>query len=126
MLADGKIALDSSFGSGFRRAVPGDAVSLYATGLAPSPAGTLVSLTFLDGVTVTVGDVTIPATASALVAVGEFQVNFILPSSFASKPAGLYPISISINGVSSTVEHQLRTAGTGGDPGSAAVTLFHH
>jgi uncharacterized protein (TIGR03437 family) len=90
--SDGKIAADPS---------NGDAVQLYATGLAASPAGTLVSTTFLSGVTVTIGTITVPASAAALVAVGEFQINFTVPQSFASLPAGLYPISISINGVPS-------------------------
>jgi uncharacterized protein (TIGR03437 family) len=98
---DGKIAADPSNGPAFRNAAPGDAVQLFATGLAPSPAGTVVSTIFLSGVTVTIGTVTIPATASALVAVGEFQINFTVPQSFASQPPGLYPISISINGVTS-------------------------
>jgi uncharacterized protein (TIGR03437 family) len=98
---DGKIAADPSNGPGFRDAVPGDTVQLFVTGLAPSPAGTLVSTTLLSGVTVTIGGVTIPAEATALVTVGEFQINFAVPQSFASLPAGQYPISISIDGVSS-------------------------
>jgi uncharacterized protein (TIGR03437 family) len=98
---DGKIAADPSNGAAFRNAVPGDTVQLFATGLLPSPAGTLVSTTLLGGVTVTIGAVTIPASAAALVAVGEFQINFTLPQSFASLSPGLYPISISINGVTS-------------------------
>jgi uncharacterized protein (TIGR03437 family) len=98
---DGKIAADPSIGPAFRNAVPGDTVELFATGLAPSPAGTVVSTTLLSGVTVTIGSVTIPAIAAALVAVGEFQINFTVPQDFASLPPGLYPISISINGVTS-------------------------
>ena len=99
--SDGKIAANPSNGPAFRNAVPGDAVQLYATGLAPSPAGTLISNTFLSGVTVTIGTITVPASAAALVAVGEFQINFTVPQSFASLPAALYPISVSVNGVSS-------------------------
>jgi uncharacterized protein (TIGR03437 family) len=98
---DGKIAADPSNGPAFRNAVPGDLVQLFVTGLVPSPAGTLVSTTLLSGVTVTIGSITIPADAAALVAVGEFQINFTVPQSFASLPGGLYPISISINGVTS-------------------------
>ena len=98
---DGKIAADPSIGPAFRNAVPGDTVQLYATGLAPSPAGTVVSTTLLSGVTVTIGTVTVPASAAALVAVGEFQINFTVPQDFASLPPGVYPISISINGVTS-------------------------
>ena len=98
---DGKIAADPSIGPAFRNAVPGDTVQLFATGLAPSPAGTVVSTTLLSGVTVTIGSVTIPASATALVAVGEFQINFTVPQDFASMSPGLYPISISTNGVAS-------------------------
>lgn len=98
---DGKIAADPSNGAAFRNAIPGDVVQLFATGLAPSAAGTTVSTTMLSGVTVTIGNVTVPASAAALVAVGEFQINFTVPQQFASLPPGTYPISVSINGVSS-------------------------
>jgi uncharacterized protein (TIGR03437 family) len=101
VLLDGKIAADPSKGPAFRNAVPGDLVQLYATGLVPSPTGTLISTTLFSGVTVTIGNVTIPADAAALVAVGEFQINFTVPQSFASMPPGLYTISISINGITS-------------------------
>ena len=96
---DGKIAADPSNGPEFRRAVPGDVVQPFATGLAPSPAGTMVSTTLLNGVTVTIGNVTVPASAAALGAAGEFHINFTVPQEFASLPTGTYPISISINGV---------------------------
>ncbi|HUA57713.1 MAG TPA: SBBP repeat-containing protein [Verrucomicrobiae bacterium] len=95
---DGKIAADPSNGPGFRNAVPGEMVQLFATGLSPSPAGTLVSTTFVSGVTVTIGGVTVAAATAALVSPGEFQINFAVP---ASLTPGVYPISISINGVSS-------------------------
>jgi len=100
---DGKVVGDPANGALFRNAVPGDWVQLYATGLAPSPAGTQISPTSLSGVTVTIGAVTIPASAvsAALVGVGDFQINFQVPSNFESMSPGLYPISISINGVSS-------------------------
>jgi len=101
VFTDGKMAGDPSVSSAFRNAMPGDAISIYATGLAPSPAGTLVSLRQLTGVTVTVGGIAINATFAGLVAVGEFQVNLTLPQEFANMPAGNYPITISINGVSS-------------------------
>jgi uncharacterized protein (TIGR03437 family) len=100
---DGKIAGDPANGAAFRNAVPGDTVQLFATGLASSPAGTIVSTMPFSGVTVQIGPITIPASATyaALVAVGEFQINFTVPQSFASMSAGLYAISISINGVTS-------------------------
>ena len=116
---DGKFLGDPANGAAFRSAAPGDAVQLYATGLAPSPAGTLISTTLLDGVTVTIGTVTIPATAAALVAVGEFQINFTLPQSFASAPPGLYPISISIAGATSP-------ASIGSSPPGPVVIPIRH
>jgi uncharacterized protein (TIGR03437 family) len=63
----------------------------------------VVSTTLLGGVTVTIGNVTTPATFAGLVAVGEFQINFTVPQQFASLAAGSYPIAISVNGVSSPV-----------------------
>jgi uncharacterized protein (TIGR03437 family) len=46
--------------------------------------------------------VTIPADfAGQTPYVGEFQINFTVPQQFATMPAGNYPISISLNGVSS-------------------------
>jgi uncharacterized protein (TIGR03437 family) len=98
---DGEITGDPASGSIFRKARPGDVIQLFATGLAPSPAGTLVSFRALSGVTVTVGSVTIPADAAGLVAAGEFQINFTIPQQFASMPEGGYPITIQVNGVSS-------------------------
>jgi uncharacterized protein (TIGR03437 family) len=99
--SDGKIVGDPSYSPAFRNAVPGDVVELYTTGLVPSPAGTLISPTLVSGVTVTIGTVTVPASACVLVAVGEFQINFTVPQDFASLPPGPYPVSISVNGVSS-------------------------
>jgi uncharacterized protein (TIGR03437 family) len=116
---DGKIAADPSNGPAFRNAVPGDTVQLFATGLAPAPAGTLVSTTPLSGVTVTIGNITVPASGAALVAVGEFQVNFTVPQQFASMPPGTYPISISINGISSPAS--INTS----PPGPVVIPIQH-
>jgi uncharacterized protein (TIGR03437 family) len=100
---DGKIAGDPSIGPGFRNAKPGDVVALFATGLVPTPAGVLPTLVAVSGVTVTIGDITVPADFAGLVAVGEFQINFTVPQQFANRAAGNYPISIQVNGVSSPV-----------------------
>jgi len=94
---DGKIAADPSNGSAFRPAVAGETVQLFATGLAPTPAGTVAPPTYVSGVTVTTGSVTVAADVAVLVTVGEFQINFKVPS----LAAGVYPISISVNGVTS-------------------------
>ncbi|MGO9258560.1 MAG: putative Ig domain-containing protein [Bryobacteraceae bacterium] len=98
---DGSLAGDPSIGPGFRNAHPGDVVQLYATGLEPSPAGVPVSVQSVSGVTVTIGSVTFPADAAALVGPGEFQVNFTVPQQFATLADGNYPISIQVNGASS-------------------------
>lgn len=116
---DGKYAGDPANGATYRNAVPGDAVQLYATGLAPSPAGSLVSTTYLSGVMVTIGTITVQADAAALVAVGEFQINFTVPQSFASMPPGLYPISISYNGVTSPAS--INSA----PPGPVVIPIHH-
>ena len=98
---DGKRVGDPLIGPAFRNARPGDVIQLFATGLVSSPAGVLVSLQTVSGVTVNIGTVTVPADFAGLVAVGEFQINFTVPQQFASLPAGNYPLTISLNGVSS-------------------------
>lgn len=101
VFADGKYIGDPAVSSAFRKAVPGDQVQLFATGLITSPAGVLVGQTGLSGVTVTIGTVTFPADFAALVAVGEFQINFTVPAQFANMQAAAYPITVAVNGVSS-------------------------
>jgi uncharacterized protein (TIGR03437 family) len=98
---DGKIVGDPAASSGFRKAKPGDTIELFATGLAPSAAGTAVSLSPLNGVTVTIGSTTVTADFAGLVAAGEFQINFKVPQEFASMPEANYPITITVNRVSS-------------------------
>jgi uncharacterized protein (TIGR03437 family) len=98
---DGKFVGDPAIGSSFRNAKPGDKNQLYATGLAPSPAGVAVSFQAVTGVTVTLGNVTVPADAAGLVAPGEFQINFTVPPQFANLAPANYPLTITINGVSS-------------------------
>jgi uncharacterized protein (TIGR03437 family) len=51
----------------------------------------------VSGVTVTIGSVKVAASYAGLVAVGEFQINFTVPT----LAAGNYPITIQVNGVSS-------------------------
>ncbi len=98
---DGKYVGDPSLGSAFRKAKAGDKIQLYATGLVPSAAGVVVSFQPVSGVTVTMGNVTVSADAAGLVAPGEFQINFTVPQQFAALPEGSYPITITVNGVSS-------------------------
>jgi len=99
---DGMFVGDPSVSSSFRNAKPGDTLSLFATGLAPSPAGTTVGVTPLTGVTVAIGSITINPSFAGLVAVGEFQINFTVPLQFASMLTANYPITILVNNVSSS------------------------
>ena len=95
---DGKIAGDPANGAIFRKAKPGEVVQLYATGLTVTPSGVVPTLQGVNGVTVTVGTTAVPADFTGVVAVGEFQINFQVPPQLAD---GNYPLSISVNGVSS-------------------------
>jgi uncharacterized protein (TIGR03437 family) len=117
--SDGKIVGDPANGAVFRNAVAGDTIELYATGLAASPAGTLVSVTPVSGVTVTLGSTIITPISADLVAPGEFQVNFTVPQTFASLASGLYQVSISVNGVISPV------AINSSPPGPVVIPVGH-
>jgi len=93
---------DPSVSSVYRSAVPGNNIELYATGLTSAPGGIIPLAQGISGVTVTIGNVTVPADyAGQTPYVGEFQINFTVPQQFANMPAGNYPISIALNGVSS-------------------------
>ena len=94
---DGKLVGDPSVNTAFRNAKPGDIVQLFATGLSSTPAGVQPMTQTVSGVTVTIGSTTVPASFAGLVAVGEFQINFIVPQI----ADGVYPISITVNGVAS-------------------------
>jgi uncharacterized protein (TIGR03437 family) len=94
---DGKIAGDPSIGPGFRKAKPGENVQLFVTGLVSTPAGVRITPQGVNGVTVTVGTTTVGASSAGLTAVGEFYINF----NVANLPDGTYPITITVNGVSS-------------------------
>jgi uncharacterized protein (TIGR03437 family) len=98
---DGDFVGDPTVSSAFRNAKPGDVIQLYATGLVPTSSGVLPVQQGVSGVTVTIGNVTVPADFAGLVAVGEFQINFTVSQQFANLAAGSYPISISVNGVTS-------------------------
>lgn len=94
---DGKYVGDPATNPAFRQAKPGEVIALYATGLASTPADVLPTPQSLSGVTVTIGTTTVPASFAGLVAVGEFQINVTVPQ----LADGVYPVSITVNGVSS-------------------------
>jgi uncharacterized protein (TIGR03437 family) len=79
------------------KAKAGDIIALYGTGLGPSPAGSILSsATIFNGtVTATLGSANAGVLGTALVAVGEFQINIQIPS----LPDGEYPLVVKVNGV---------------------------
>ena len=95
---DGKLVGNPAI-PGFRKAIPGDVIQLFATGLAVSPAGVFPVAGALSGVTVTIGTVVVTADYAGLVQPGEFQINFTVPN----LPSGSYSVSIQVNGVSSPI-----------------------
>ena len=100
--ASGQFFVGPSGIPGYLAASPGYHIELYATGLVSEPGGVIPAAQSISGVTVTIGNVTIPADfAGQTLYVGEFQINFTVPQQFATMPPGNYPISISLNGVSS-------------------------
>lgn len=101
VFSDVRIAGDPALGSAFRNAKPDEVLQIFATALAPVPAGVLPVQESITGVTVTIGNITVPADFAGLVAVGEFQINVKAPQQFATMAAGLNPITIAVNGVSS-------------------------
>lgn len=97
-VSDGLYVGNSSLGTVFRGAVPGETVVLFATSLETEPAGVIPTAQSIAGVSVTVGTMTVPASyAGQTPYVGEFQINFVVPN----LPAGTYPISIQVSGTSS-------------------------
>jgi uncharacterized protein (TIGR03437 family) len=88
---------DPALYSAAAKAKPGDIIQLYATGLGPSPAGNIINspITFSGSVTATIGTANAPVLGTALVAVGEFQVNIQVPSGLAD---GDYQLLIKVNG----------------------------
>src|SRR5262249_44352031 len=67
-------------GNSVRKAVAGDYISLYATGIGTAPAGIIIrDGGGVSGVTATIGGQPATVAFAGLVAVGEFQVNVIVP-----------------------------------------------
>jgi uncharacterized protein (TIGR03437 family) len=86
---------------GTHKAKPGDIIQLYAAGLGPSASGTaLTSPIPITGVGVTIGTTSATILAAALVAPGQYQVNFVVPQ----VPDGEYPITVSTAGKTSPAD----------------------
>jgi len=82
---------------GTHKAKPGDIIQLYVAGLGPTTSGPVTSPVPITGVTVSIGGVDSPVLAAALVAPGQFQVNFTVPQI----ADGEYPITVSTSGKTS-------------------------
>ncbi len=93
---DGLIVGDPGVsGNIVRKAKPGDHIQLYATALAPTPAGVApTAVSGLPGVTVEIGGQPATVEFSGLVAVGEFQINVIVPD----LDDGDYPVIVKYAG----------------------------
>jgi len=98
LFVDYTIMGDPAVVPGTRKANSGDIIQLYASGLAPSPSGgAITSPVPVVGVGVTIGTTDAPVLAAALVAPGQFQVNFTVPQ----LAPGEYPIAVTISGKTS-------------------------
>ena len=97
---DGVPAGDPGVISGSRPAVPGGRVLLFATGLAPSPAGRLIRApaALNDPVSVRFGGADATVEFAGLVAPGLFQINVVVPESLA---AGDHEVTIHTQGQAS-------------------------
>jgi uncharacterized protein (TIGR03437 family) len=96
---DGTIVGDPAVAGGTRKAKPGDRILLFATGLGPSPSGVLIPtpVAFGDPVAVMIGSTPATVEFTGLVAVGEFQINIVVPN----LPPGNYPIVLQTDATSS-------------------------
>jgi uncharacterized protein (TIGR03437 family) len=78
----------------------GETIELFATGLGPSPGGVVPTVTALTPLpAVTVGGQAATVSYAGLVAVGEWQLNVVVPQ----VAAGELPITISYGGASAAV-----------------------
>ena len=81
------------------KAKAGDIIQLYATGLGTSPAGNIIqsAISFSSPVTATLGTANVSVLGTALVALGEFQINIQIPPI----ADGDYQLLVKVNGVAS-------------------------
>ena len=87
---------------GSTKALPGEEIFLYATGLAPAPGGTVITASEFSQTPVTVTCRSIPLTVAAgtdgklapyLIQAGLFQINVILPATIAT---GNYNLTMTV------------------------------
>jgi uncharacterized protein (TIGR03437 family) len=90
LFQDYSVMGDPAIVPGTHKAKPGDIIQLYAAGLGPSPSGAVTSPIPITGAGVTIGNAAAQVLAAALVAPGQFQVNFVVPQ----LPDGEYAITV--------------------------------
>lgn len=89
---------DGSLLDGITTAAPGDVITVYCTGIAPSAAGTLISQPQRIGnPIVTIGAVPATVEYTGLIGPGLFQINLLVPK----VAGGLQALRISPNNISS-------------------------
>ena len=88
---------DPSVYSGTVKAVAGQYIILYLSGLNSSPSGTIISpaINYSGTVTATVGSASANVSYTALIGAGLYQVNMLVPSGLTS---GIYPLTLTIGG----------------------------
>jgi uncharacterized protein (TIGR03437 family) len=93
---NGTLVGDSSLVPTAAPAHAGEIISLFVSGLAAAPGGTVVApATFPQAVTLTAGSNNLTVLATVLVATGEYQINAQLPAGIA---AGTYPLTLTVPG----------------------------
>jgi uncharacterized protein (TIGR03437 family) len=83
-----------------KKALPGNQIQMYATGLASTQSGIVINtpIPFPSPVTVNIGTATVAASFGGQIGAGYYQINFTVPAGLA---AGNYPFTITANGASS-------------------------
>ncbi len=98
LFIDYTIMGDPAVTPGTHKAKVGDVIQLYAAGLAPAQSGSAITSPVpITGVSVTIGSIDAPVMYAALVAPGQFQVNFTVPQ----LTVGEYSIQVSTSGKTS-------------------------
>jgi uncharacterized protein (TIGR03437 family) len=88
------------FGGAVKKALPGNQIQMYATGLASTQSGVVIAtpIPFSSAVTITIGSTTVTPSFAGQIGAGYYQINFTVPSGLA---AGNYPFTITANGATS-------------------------
>jgi uncharacterized protein (TIGR03437 family) len=88
------------FGSLVKKALPGNQIQMYVTGLGSTQSGTVITtpIPFASAVTIKIGSTTVTPSFTGQIGAGYYQINFTVPAGLA---AGNYPFTITANGATS-------------------------